>query len=79
MPHKDQLINLSSFNWDALPGLEQQALAAVRVPHPTWSSLSIDISPLTNAPALEFSLFDDYRHGSLLADPAGTVKNISPA
>ncbi|MFI0897265.1 protein kinase [Streptomyces sp. NPDC020983] len=74
----DALVNLSDYDWDALPQLLSKAEQTLKVPHPTLRYVVAKPDLFDDTPSLLVYLVDDYGAGYLEADPHGKVKEIYP-
>ncbi|MFE0464697.1 protein kinase [Kitasatospora sp. NPDC058965] len=70
----ENLVDLSSYSWDTLPNLSQQAQATLNVPHPKLRYLIVEYDVFFEGPSMNLYLTDDYGGAYLAADSKGAVK-----
>lgn len=77
----DAKVNLSGFNWNALPGLMSRAARTLKVPKPTNKYVIAKASWAFNGdrPTMMVYFTDDYGGGYLAANAQGKVIKIVPS
>jgi hypothetical protein len=76
---EDYTVDLQTYNWDILPGVEQKALDTLNVPHPTSKYLIIGPDILDGTPGISVYLSDQYNSsGYLEVDVKGNVIRTNP-
>ncbi|MGI5323820.1 serine/threonine-protein kinase [Actinomadura nitritigenes] len=77
----DAKVNLSGFNWNALPGLMSRAARTLKVPKPTNKYVIVKASWTFNGdrPTMMVYFTDDYGGGYLAANAQGKVVTTVPS
>ncbi|WP_280697501.1 serine/threonine-protein kinase [Kitasatospora sp. GP82] len=78
MGTEDRTVDLQSVNWDALPGLLQQAATTLGIQHPTEEYVVVQYDTFNPGPAVLVYVTDAYGSAYLSADFKGLVKRTNP-